>query len=417
MTDLSNKICCVRDNGQFTHVARVLARYFGKVYYDCTWQCEFPTFERLAIGEGIDGVERINNYLNVIDKVDILVYPDLYFGPEQLFWQQQGKLVWGARMGEELEIYRVQFRKLLKRLGLPVNRYKHIVGTKALREYLAENDDQWVKSTLVRGNWETVHYETSELAEQHIAAKEFELGPMKTQVELISEDSLPAEVRDLGIDGDTIDGDFSPIVLQGVEKKGECYAGRIMPYEETNKGLRYVNEVLQDAFRRYGYRGFYSTEVVQAGENGDLPYYEDPCCRCSSPSSEAYMEAFDNWGERIWEGAQGRNVPLNPVCKVVLQIQLHSPIADTQAIPFYVPDEYRQWLKIRHEAVIDGIPHAIPQHTKTVTCASLVALGDTFGEAKEKLEEYADAVKSQSVMIDTGQIDGAIEELEKAEAL
>jgi hypothetical protein len=81
MMDFSNRTALVIDQGLYVHIAEKLAESFGRVLYYCNgWRSAFPVSERFNIGAGLDGVERIVNPWEHVDRADLIVFPDTYFG-------------------------------------------------------------------------------------------------------------------------------------------------------------------------------------------------------------------------------------------------------------------------------------------------------------------------------------------------
>src|SRR5882724_7828370 len=107
MTAYTSKTVCVVDNGLFVELALTLTPHFKRVYYFSPWsQSGYPRSNALLIGHGVPNVTRIESIWEVLDEVDLFVFPDVYFGSLQLHLAALGKRVWGGRMGEEIELAR-----------------------------------------------------------------------------------------------------------------------------------------------------------------------------------------------------------------------------------------------------------------------------------------------------------------------
>src|SRR2546429_7239206 len=104
-----NKTVCVVDGGLYVSLAQRLAREFERVLYFCDVQQPFPKAGPAVIGDGIDGVERINELWKYRNVVDLWVFPDCSQADLQVELVRQGKLVWGSRFGSELELNRRKF--------------------------------------------------------------------------------------------------------------------------------------------------------------------------------------------------------------------------------------------------------------------------------------------------------------------
>ena len=78
--DFKNKAVLIIDNGLFCELAPTLAKSFGKVYYYTPWECAFPRSNTRLVGTGIPGVTRCNDYWEILDDIDLFVFPDIYNG-------------------------------------------------------------------------------------------------------------------------------------------------------------------------------------------------------------------------------------------------------------------------------------------------------------------------------------------------
>jgi hypothetical protein len=156
----------VYDYGLCTEHAIRLARDGHMVFYYVPWQDAFPQSTKALIGEGLEGLHRIKDFWDYIDKVDIIVFFDNYCGDLVDYLRKKGYKVFGAGSAEKLELDRIKQKEILKTVGLPVGEYEVIHGLSALREYLKENEDKYVKINAFRGDVECVDEKTEILTEQ-----------------------------------------------------------------------------------------------------------------------------------------------------------------------------------------------------------------------------------------------------------
>jgi len=414
MTDLSTKSCLVVDNGLFCEISVKLASKFGKVYYWTPWVSAFPKSNDLLIGAGLPEIERIRWFWDYVDKADVIVFPDVYFGDLQEQLRDMGKAVWGGFRGDELELNRNGTKKLLKKLGLPVGHYEQVVGLSALREYLKAHKDVYIKVSTVRGDFETFHAPSYSLVEPKLDELESKLGAKKYIEEFIVEDNVEAEVE-IGYDGWCIDGKFPEIGIAGYEIKDKGLLAAIKPYDELSDEIRMVNDKLSPILTNYGYRGFFSTELRITKDK--TPYLIDPCMRCGSPPSELYQEMFANLPEIVWGGAHGQLVKPEPTCKFGCEVMLHSSWADEhwQAIEF--PPEIRQFIKLRNPTVINDKYYVVPQKVGLAEIGAVVGIGDTLKEAIEHAKKNCEQVKGYYIEAKLDSVDEAIKQIEAGEKL
>ena len=278
MTDLKQLTCRVYDCGNFLPFALMLTRHYGRVEYFTPWLDAYPTSSELDIGKGFEEQNffKCVNFWEDIDDVDIFVFPDIGAADVQDQLVRMGKLVWGSRQCEQLEMFRAEAKELMKKMGMPVNPYEVITGIDALREYLKEVDDRYIKVSHVRGDCESFHHIRYELTEPRLNELEHHLGPKAKILEFIVEEPIKSKIE-VGYDGFTIDGDFPRTnCIFGYEIKDAGYAGAILPYNALPEPVKWVNAKMAPMFRKYNYRGCWSDEI-RVGEDNKF-YLLDPCC-------------------------------------------------------------------------------------------------------------------------------------------
>ena len=394
----------VYDYGQYIELAVTLSKQFGRVLYYAPWlDGGNPTSQALLVGEGFDGVERVSEIWPHLDDIDLVVFPDVYQAELQDYLIDHGKRVWGSRQGEELELDRVKSKKLCKKLGIDIGPYEVVNGIDALREHLQDHDDQFVKVSRFRGNFETFHAPDYERIEPRLDELEHKLGAEKKHTEFICEDAING-ATEVGYDGYTIDGKFPKAALIGVEAKDMAYVGRTMPYSALPEQVQAVNDKLAPALKRYGYRGFLSTELRC---KGDKAYLIDPCCRCGSPPSELQQVMIENLGEILWEGAAGTMVEPKYRAKCGAMVFLLSDWASDNWQHVWFPSSIRDRVKLHNATMIDGEYYVIPRNDRRSHIGAVVGLGDSEEAAIEDCKRIAKKVEGY-------QIEKPCEALEKA---
>lgn len=388
--DLSKKSVLVYDTGGlFTYVAEKLAESYGSVRYMSPWTSGgFPTEKRRMVGKGLPGIARIYSWLKYIAEADVIVFPDCYSYDESQFCRDMGLPVWGGGAAEGLEIERWKAREIMQSLDMPVIPAERIVGTDALRKYLSDKTDLWIKRSITRGDGETRHHVNAKVTEPWIVSQEHKLGPRAAEFEYIVEESVSG--KETGWDGPVVDGKHGPMGAYGWEKKDKLYVLKVCENEDLPDPIRVVNDAFAPALEQFGYRGFYSNEI-RISDDG-TPYLIDPTVRCGRPPSACYLEVFDNWAEVIYWGARGKVVPLRPVAKYAAEVILKSDWVRENYLMVDFPDDAAQWIKLGNTCVIDGQRYVVPQDDAEF--GSAVGVGDTPEEAAEMAEKMAEQVEA-----------------------
>lgn len=412
LANLKEKIALVYDNGLFIEIAKTLSKSFKKVYYYMPWKNSFPKSNQYIVGEGIEGVERIYNFWDYKDKVDIFIFPDIYDGDLQLELQRQGKLVWGGRKGEDMELYRDRMKKYMKSIGLYVTPYTVIKGLDSLREYLKEHENVWVKQNITRGDFETFRSKNYQTIEPVLDELEHNLGRMKFVKDFIVEESLDDAVE-TGVDLYTVDGKYPTETLAGIEVKDLGYVGKIVSYDELSPKVTDFNDKIKPALEKFGYKGFMSTEIRVTKDKP--PYMVDFCARAGSPPNELYQLMYKNLAEIIWYGASGFLIDPITTKKYGVEALIHSSWADRnwQAITF--PEEYRNNIKLRNACKINDYYYAVPQSVGLPEIGAVVTEGNTIEEAVEQAKKIAESIEGHYIDIKIDSIDTALEQFEKLE--
>lgn len=403
----------VVDHGRFFHVAQRLARDYAKVYYWTPTERDCPLIREVCIGDGFDRVDRVFTIREVRDKLDIAVFPDIGFSDIQLDLVDAGIPVWGAREADAIEIDRGLFLKVLAKTELPVPPHKIMVGLTNLAVHLRDEEDKYIKIDKFRGDWETLHWTNWREMEGTLDSYAVRFGPLKEQITFYVFDPIKTEIED-GVDAYCIDGRWPEVVLHGTEAKDRAYIGGIQKMDSVPKEVRIVNEQFGPILSKYGYRGFFSSEVriTDSGES----FFIDPTCRCGSPPSQVQEELFSNYGEIIWHGANGELVNPEPSAQFGAQAILSIDGDRSEWVSVVFPRELDRWVKCGFCCKPDDrtvFPPITEYNTNEL--GYLCGIGDTIEDAVEHLRHNKDLLPD-GVKCDFPAIADVLSELIEAES-
>lgn len=411
--DLKSKTVCVVDNKLFSELARTLARAFGKVYYTSPWVSDFPSSTHTELGEGFPEYERVKDIWGIFDEVDLFVFPDQHQGPLQEYLVSQGKRVWGARNGDELESARADAKAYFKTLGIPQGKYEVIQGMTALRKFLKGRDDKvWVKISLTRNDTETFSVCGYEGSKNRLDKFEAELGPAAEAMEFVVEDDMP-DTLDIAIDTYTVDGKWPNKACLGTEKKDEGYICVVQEWNKLPVGLTDIYEALTPTLEKYEYRNVISLESRM---DKTTTYLADPCCRFGSPPSELQLNLITNLADIMWEGAEGKMVEPKFAGKYGAQFIIESKWSIHNPLLVEFPKRYRENIKLRYATMFGEQLWILPQNSDTPSFGSIVTVGDTLEDCFEEAKEIAHSIKGIGVEALVGSVSGLEDNLKQFEA-
>jgi hypothetical protein len=412
--DLKSIRCLVVDYGLFVELAVRLARDYGKVYYHSPWQSEAPKMNTAWVGRGLENIEVVDSPFDVLDDVDLIVYPANCFASQQLQFEKLGKKIWGARKGERMELDRVWAKEEMKRRGLPVGPYAVVKGMAALRDYLKKHENVYVKVSKWRGTFETFGSKDYKSIEPLLDDVENGLGAFKHEIEFIVEGAIDDAVE-MGLDAYCVDGKLPTKLMAGIEVKDLGYVGIFKPYAEIPEPLRRFPTKMESYFRAERYRCFFSADTRIT--KGPVPYMTDACMRAATPPNELYQEIYTNLGQIIWDGANGILTDPEPVAKYGAELMIQSSFSGKHWQPIDFPDELRRFVKLRNATRIKGRYYIIPQESELTDIGAVIGYGDTLQAAIKMCKKVADQVTGYDIHVPTATFDSAEEEIAKGEKI
>jgi hypothetical protein len=416
MKPTSDVVAIVMDNGgSYVSIAQRLSKEYKRVYYcNYSWIDPYPKINKPQIGVGLNGITVIENPWDVYSEIDLWVFPDCYQGPFQEWLKSQNEKIWGSGQGEELEFERVLLKEHLQKLGLPVQPWVKISGLENLRIYLQEHEDVYVKISKWRGTIETFHSQNYKLIKPELDEMEHNLGPLSSEIEFIVEAPINDAVE-VGWDGWVVDGKYPESMIAGCEIKDKAYVGKITKYTDLSSIITDFNLKMTDTFNKYGYRGFFSTEIRVTPDK--TPYMLDATCRSPCPPGEIYLEMYQNYGEIIWAGANGDMVNPIPVAQYGVELLMESEWALNNFQAVYFPTEYSNNVKLKKATRIGDTFYIIPQLYQSNDIGAIVGLGNTLEEAIKQCRDVAESIEGNGIHIRVDTLDTAQEEFDKFESL
>jgi len=383
MKEPSDSVVVVVDKGLFLPCALKLAEQCKHVYWCNPAEQAFPTLKQGVIGDGFENLEMVEDLWDVKDMVDVFVFPDIGYSGLQMELASQGFPVFGSRRADELETNRGKFLKTIEYLEMPCPKYVKKQGITALKEFLLDKSDKYIKVSKWRGDCETWHYRDWEHDESTLDFLAFKLGPARELLTFYVIDPIDTDIED-GVDTICIDGKLPKTCLHGMEAKDKAFLGTMVPFDSIAENIRKVSEQFAPVLGQYGYRNFFSTEIRVSGNDS---YFIDPTCRAGSPPHQMQTELIANYAEVICGGANGELVDPEPSAEFGAQILIKSKTDKQMWSEVHIHKELKQWIKCSNACEIEGKLCRPPDDDCDM--GWLVAVGDTIEDVINKLKEYS----------------------------
>ena len=398
------------DFGLFVEFAVKLAPFFGKMNYWSPNKSSFPQDKYRMIGAGLKGVNRVNDYHEVLGETDILIVPDVFLSELQLDCEDRKILVWGSKKGDELELYRAAGKKYFEKIGLDVGPWELITGIDNLRAYIKEHPDVYVKADdgNCRGDFETFGAMSYDLIEPRLDKIESDLGVNKHKFRFVVEAKIKTD-NEPGYDGGFTAGKYFKSSMAGCEEKDLAYMGVEVDYTDLPDTLQGINDALIPALTRYNYCNFLSTEAKVLGKKA---FVLDLTMRAGSPPSEIYMNNIKNLAEVIVEGAKGNHADPVYEYKYGGHCFMYSAWAEEgNRAPIKVPEKYRDNVKLRNFMKRGDLYHVLPTSQHPGVLGAIVSCGNDREKIKAEIKEISEAVKSYGLSIELSHLETADKKL------
>lgn len=410
MKPVSEVTFCVSDSGLFFPLAQCLAEQAKRVIVWSQDQRAFPSVKQASIGDGFDNIERVRDFWPMLDEIDCFAFPDIGQGPLQKHLVNMGKPVWGSRNGDRLELDREYFMQLLADMGLEVPQFELVVGWTALRDYLRDKEDQYVKISRYRGDMETTHWRSWAQDEQWLYWLAINFGSVKELVRFLVFDKIDT---DLEIGGDTycVDGQWPDLMLNGIEGKDKCYFSAVTKREEMPEQIREIMDAVGPVLAKYNYRNQISFEDRV---KGDKHFWIDATQRGGMPSSGSQQLVWKNFPDIIWHGANGELINPEPAAQFTIECMITSKCGHDLWDEVEINPELLPWARFSNCCYVDGKYCFPPDESHEGELGWLVALGDTPREVLDRIKELADMLPD-GLNADVESLSSIITEIEHME--
>lgn len=419
--DISECHVHIHDAGTFIPLAKMFSKKAKRTSYYSPFEQEYLGVERCVIGDGIEGFERCDEYMDpeFFASVDLWVFPDIGYGGFQRYLRSLGKLVWGSFGASDLELYRTRFAKIVKELGLLTTPTVPIRGLTALTEHLKPLKNKWVKINRYRDNKETFKWIDWDHGQRDLEKMAFDFGPLKDKIVFVVQDPIEGDddepVLEVGYDGwlVTIDGEacFPESCYSGYERKNQLYLGSMLKYNDLPEEVRAVNEQFGKVNAQYGYRNFFATEIRIKGDKFD---FIDPTQRMAGQTQEHLLKSCRNLPELILAGASGQMVKPEWEAGFAAEATLHYTAESEGWKTFKVPKEAEPWVMMYRCCCDDDGLYQFPPH-KSDELGVVVGNGDSVQEAVDDLKDHFELLKDEPVSIEVAGFASLIDQIQKAE--
>lgn len=385
MKDLSQVTACVIDHGLFIPVAECLSGSCKRVLYWSPFEEGFSSIRKACLGDGYENIERCTDIWREKNDIDLFVFPDIQHAGLQQELESQGFPVWGSRSGDEIELDRELFLRLLDEAGLEQPGHKVIQGISELRNHLREARDKFIKISRWRGDLETAHWRNWDLDAGLLDVWAMKFGPVGELVRFLVFDNIDTDLE-IGSDSYCVDGQWPSLMLHGVEWKDKSYFAAVTKSEDMPEQVRQTLEAISPVLAERNYRNEFSTEIRV---KGDHFWFIDPACRGGLPSTASQISAWKNFPEIIWAGAHGELVEPEPRCKFTMECVLTTKFEKGAWASVEFPKELEEWAKISSACKI-GNRHAFPPNEFGDEIGWLVSIGDTPQQTLEAMKNHVE---------------------------
>ncbi len=403
------------DYGLFVCIAQEFAKHGVDTFYYSPWKGSYPTAEKAQIGEGLEGLNNVLQFFDMLKKLDkkedVVVFPDVGDGDLITHLREDGYNVFGCGKSEIIEINRLELKHILKKVGLPVIPFKHIIGIDNLEKYLKTVTKKYIKTSYYRGLMETLDHVDWNHTKQRIDKLRHDAGAYQDKLEFIVEDAIEDAVE-LGTEWFMNNKHYLTEGCIGIEIKDKAYIGKFLKLYDLPEPMGEVHDALEDYLARNGMQGMFSTEVRI--DKDQTPWFNDFTARAGSPPTESLCNIYENFPEAIIAVAEGEPIKLKAISKYVAQVVLKSDWAITETTYLEFPEKLLGKLVFRNLCKINERYLYIPQDRCNIIGAA-IGLGNTPLTAETEALKVAEQLVGDDVFYDKNAFDKADDVMETFE--
>ena len=382
----------------------------NRVLYWTPWGASpFPRFTDYAIGLGFEHIEKEGKYKYLDEcakEADIFVNFDCYQNDimQLLKLAYPNKGFFCAGKGAILEDNRLGLKKIVAKLGLPMQKYQAVKGISKLKEHISKNPKSYIKTDIFRSEESGISsFFAKNLDTEQEIFKEISktFGPFDEKLDFCVEESIKSDVE-TGFDGFIANGQVIDKCQQAYEYSKACYLGKVTTYNDLAIPLKDTISRFLPVFKLLGYTGAFSTEEKIVSPINH--YLLDVCARLPAPCGLVYLLA-KNFPDLVKNMALNKPATLDLPYKYVGSVPLTSSHAKKNWVRMLLKNEDRQFIKFKAACCVDGKYFAVPGNEYS-TIAVLIAGGSSVEEVVKKLEELAERIDAYG--IDTDDVHGLI---------
>jgi len=296
-----------------------------KVYLFADYISPFPEFEELAIGRNLPNIEPITTLDIELKQISKVVAFDCYFGFIIELFKRLNIPTFGAGNEAELE----NNRKLQKQL---------IPNPSPYEETTFDNlkPGKVIKvNPIYRGSFETAVVRTQAELDFFKEMLKRNGGPLAEEITYFEEDVLDIEFE-IGIDTVCLGNGLEFPLFFGIEQSKSTYmAVVISDWESLSRFPLYKNTfALHEVLKKYGYKGFFSTEEIVTKSRPSESYLIDICMRAPFPLGCSYPKFYNNFANIVLKEKKPRID-----AKFVVSIPLTTRLANDYFVPAIFKDQ------------------------------------------------------------------------------
>lgn len=409
MKDISQITACVIDNGKGIPIALRMAQKAKRVLYWSPYEKGSSTIQEACLGDGFPDIERTMDFWPIKNDIDLFIFPDIERSGLQLELESQGKAVWGSRKADALELNREKFLNVIERIGLRLPEYEIVAGLTKLRAYLEDKEDQYIKVSRWRGDFETYHWRNWQMDRLIFDLWGTRFGPLQDRIRFLVFPAIKTDLE-IGADTYTVDGQWPDVMLNGLECKNKSYFGVVTPRTDMPDQVQDVLEAFGPVLGSCRARTQFSAEIRI---KGDEAFFLDPTPRLGLPSTASQLLLWHNLPEIIWAGANGQLVQPEYDEEYSMEACLTVPRDHGLWSAIQIPKELVPHVQLANCCFVDGSFCFPPDPKDEEEVGWLVVTGQSPKATLDKLKQLREDLPD-GIDADVETLAGIIAEVESA---